>query len=120
MGLGLASASLICKALKGELNLIRSEENEGSKFHFTMAIKMVDPIVNGNTKKLLNDRMTYKPMMGLTRSNSSKIYQDDKNEYRVPSSQQISESVLESQEFSNKNDNIETSAYPYHESSCNS
>lgn len=32
MGLGLASANLICKALKGELNLIRSDENEGSKF----------------------------------------------------------------------------------------
>ena len=26
MGLGLASASLICKAMKGELNLIRSEK----------------------------------------------------------------------------------------------
>jgi signal transduction histidine kinase len=32
MGLGLASANLICKSLNGELNLIRSEENEGSKF----------------------------------------------------------------------------------------
>lgn len=32
MGLGLASANLICKALKGELNLIRSDESEGSKF----------------------------------------------------------------------------------------
>ena len=32
MGLGLASASLICKALGGELHLIRSEKNEGSKF----------------------------------------------------------------------------------------
>jgi hypothetical protein len=32
MGLGLASASLICKALGGEIHLIRSEKNEGSKF----------------------------------------------------------------------------------------
>ena len=32
MGLGLAAANLICKSLNGELNLIRSEENEGSKF----------------------------------------------------------------------------------------
>ena len=32
MGLGLAASSLICKALNGELNLLRSEENVGSKF----------------------------------------------------------------------------------------
>ena len=32
MGLGLAAGSSICKSLKGELNLIRSEENVGSKF----------------------------------------------------------------------------------------
>jgi two-component system sensor histidine kinase ChiS len=41
MGLGLASANLICKSLNGELNLIRSEENEGSKFQFTMAIEKI-------------------------------------------------------------------------------
>ena len=41
MGLGLASANLICKSLNGELNLIRSEENEGSKFQFTMAINKI-------------------------------------------------------------------------------
>jgi signal transduction histidine kinase len=40
MGLGLASANLICKALKGELNLIRSEIGEGSKFKFSMLIKL--------------------------------------------------------------------------------
>lgn len=53
MGLGLASASLICKALQGELNLIRSEENEGSKFHFTMAIKMGDPIEHRSESTIL-------------------------------------------------------------------
>lgn len=58
MGLGLASASLICKALQGELNLIRSEENEGSKFHFTMEIKMGDPIVNEYNKKILDEKIT--------------------------------------------------------------
>jgi signal transduction histidine kinase len=47
MGLGLASANLICKALQGELNLIRSEENEGSKFQFTMVIKMGNAIDHG-------------------------------------------------------------------------
>ena len=39
MGLGLASASLICKSLQGELNLVRSEENEGSKFNFIIAVQ---------------------------------------------------------------------------------
>ena len=34
IGLGLASSSLICKALKGQLNLVRSQINEGSKFNF--------------------------------------------------------------------------------------
>jgi len=38
MGLGLASASLICKAMKGELNLIRSEKNIGSKFKFIIPV----------------------------------------------------------------------------------
>ena len=36
MGLGLTSANLICKVLNGNLNLIRSEKNNGSKFNFTM------------------------------------------------------------------------------------
>ena len=40
MGLGLAASSLICKAMGGELNLIRSEENEGSKFEFTIKVEM--------------------------------------------------------------------------------
>lgn len=40
MGLGLASASLICKALNGELHLIRSEKNEGSKFKFILPITL--------------------------------------------------------------------------------
>ena len=34
IGLGLASSSLICKALNGQLNLVRSQINEGSKFNF--------------------------------------------------------------------------------------
>jgi len=38
MGLGLASASLICKALNGELHLIRSDKNEGSKFKFLLPV----------------------------------------------------------------------------------
>ena len=38
VGLGLASARLICRALKGEIHLVRSEPNEGTKFSFTMAI----------------------------------------------------------------------------------
>ena len=46
MGLGLASASLICKALQGELNLLRSEENVGSKFQFTMSVKIGSDIEN--------------------------------------------------------------------------
>jgi hypothetical protein len=45
MGLGLAASSLICKALGGELHLIRSEENEGSKFEFTMKVELGQPIV---------------------------------------------------------------------------
>ena len=40
MGLGLASANLICKALQGELNLIRSEEDNGSKFQFTIVMRL--------------------------------------------------------------------------------
>ena len=40
MGLGLASASLICKALNGELHLILSEKNEGSKFKFILPITL--------------------------------------------------------------------------------
>lgn len=44
MGLGLAASSLICKALGGELNIIRSEENEGSKFQFTMKVEFGKPI----------------------------------------------------------------------------
>lgn len=40
MGLGLASASLICKALNGELHLIRSEKNEGSKFKFILPVSI--------------------------------------------------------------------------------
>ena len=39
MGLGLASASLICKSLGGELNLLWSEENEGSKFNFIISVR---------------------------------------------------------------------------------
>ena len=31
-GIGLAASSLICKALNGELHLLKSQENEGSKF----------------------------------------------------------------------------------------
>ena len=41
MGLGLAAASLICKSLNGELNLIRSDEGEGSKFQFTISIEKI-------------------------------------------------------------------------------
>lgn len=40
MGLGLTAANLICKALNGSLNLIRSEENVGSKFNFTMRVRL--------------------------------------------------------------------------------
>jgi signal transduction histidine kinase len=43
MGLGLASASLICKALGGELHLIRSEKNEGSKFEFILPVTLGSP-----------------------------------------------------------------------------
>ena len=39
MGLGLASANLICKSLGGELNLLWSEENEGSKFNFMISVQ---------------------------------------------------------------------------------
>ena len=45
MGLGLASANLICRALNGELNLIRSEVGEGSKFQFSMGIQMGQEII---------------------------------------------------------------------------
>lgn len=40
MGLGLAASSSICKSLNGELNLIRSEATVGSKFQFTLPIKL--------------------------------------------------------------------------------
>lgn len=39
MGLGLASANLICKSLGGELNLVWSEEQEGSKFNFIITVQ---------------------------------------------------------------------------------
>lgn len=39
MGLGLTASNLICKALGGSLNLIRSEKNVGSKFNFIMRIR---------------------------------------------------------------------------------
>ena len=84
LGLGLASASLICKALQGELNLIRSEENVGSKFHFTMSIKMGDPILNEKNKKIQQAKLdhhknlkNYQPMIGL---NSSKSQNSDHEE----------------------------------------
>ena len=40
MGLGLTASNLICKALGGSLNLIRSEVNVGSKFNFIMRIRL--------------------------------------------------------------------------------
>ena len=40
MGLGLTAANLICKVLNGNLNLIRSERNVGSKFNFTMQVRL--------------------------------------------------------------------------------
>jgi hypothetical protein len=40
MGLGLAASNLICKSLKGKLILVRSAENDGSKFQFMINIKM--------------------------------------------------------------------------------
>jgi signal transduction histidine kinase len=43
MGLGLAAANLICKALGGEIHLIRSEKNEGSKFQFVLPITLGGP-----------------------------------------------------------------------------
>ena len=46
MGLGLAASNSICRSLKGELNLIRSEIGEGTKFQFTMGIKLGDEIQN--------------------------------------------------------------------------
>jgi hypothetical protein len=87
MGLGLASASLICKALQGELNLIRSEENEGSKFHFTMAIKIGDPIEHRSESTILCTEGTRgklygksrKPKMGLESSSSVSIYGKDEH-----------------------------------------
>ena len=73
MGLGLAASSLICKALGGELHLIRSEENEGTKFEFTMRIDLGNPIDvsksegegfgnsidNGRTKSAFPNGSTY-------------------------------------------------------------
>ena len=50
MGLGLASANLICKALKGELNLIRSDLNEGSKFNFYLPVAQGKLILGKNKK----------------------------------------------------------------------
>ena len=42
MGLGLASSYLICKSLKGNLLLLRSNLGEGSKFLFILPIQIVD------------------------------------------------------------------------------
>jgi hypothetical protein len=108
MGLGLASASLICKALEGELNLIRSEENEGSKFQFTMAIKMGDPIAQGgllavegaeNTNARRGMRFK-KGMMGITTSGMVKIYGKEHGERNTKASKQILDSGLNSDESS--------------------
>lgn len=45
MGLGLTAANLICKVLRGNLKLIRSEKNNGSKFNFTMQVRLGSDIV---------------------------------------------------------------------------
>jgi len=39
IGLGLASTSLICKALGGYINLLKTRENEGCTFQFVILIE---------------------------------------------------------------------------------
>eukprot|EP00356_Strombidium_inclinatum_P004968 CAMPEP_0170500332 /NCGR_PEP_ID=MMETSP0208-20121228/34469_1 /TAXON_ID=197538 /ORGANISM="Strombidium inclinatum, Strain S3" /LENGTH=229 /DNA_ID=CAMNT_0010778319 /DNA_START=1766 /DNA_END=2455 /DNA_ORIENTATION=- len=48
MGLGLTASNQICKALNGELNLIRSERDVGSKFQFSVQIQLGRHIPNPN------------------------------------------------------------------------
>lgn len=52
MGLGLTAANLICKVLNGNLNLIRSERNVGSKFNFTMQVKLGSDIVQPESNSI--------------------------------------------------------------------
>ena len=40
MGLGLSASTQICRSLKGDLYLIRSEIGEGTKIHFIMEVKL--------------------------------------------------------------------------------
>lgn len=50
IGLGLTASNLICQALNGSLNLIRSELNNGSKFNFIMRIHIGSEIKIDNIK----------------------------------------------------------------------
>lgn len=44
IGLGLASAQLICKALKGQLILVRSEKGKGTTFRFIIEVAIGDEV----------------------------------------------------------------------------
>jgi signal transduction histidine kinase len=50
MGLGLASSYLICKSLKGNLLLLRSELSIGSKFLFFLPVDIADEKIKPQPK----------------------------------------------------------------------
>lgn len=50
MGLGLAATNMICKALQGQINLVRTETDVGSKFNMVLPVKLGTPITSESIK----------------------------------------------------------------------
>ena len=100
IGLGLTASSQICKALSGELNLIRSELGEGAKFQFTMEVQSGERINESSSEKERR-REGYRQMLveGAERQEESNSEEDQSEEHnQTPSSDEMSSHSISSEE----------------------
>lgn len=103
MGLGLTAANLICKVLHGNLNLVRSEKNNGSKFNFTMQVRLGSDIVyNNDNTSMMTDNIDSKssPMTSTTKrlQTQSSAYNLNEMLLRQTSLCHLEKTLMESQQ----------------------